>query len=69
MTRSVALPAEEQVLNLSPDAYKSRLGCIATRNAGTKHRFYVTEGDHDWNFWSASLDEMLLHINAVLAHG
>lgn len=123
---SVAMRTEEQVLNLSADAYKSRyagaLGPdlegstrlnaawdallpetlvaktdtarfnrvprmyfdtgaddpffeatanmhVTFRNAGIKHRFRVTEGGHDWNFWRASIEDALLHINAVLTRG
>ncbi|MGJ8597561.1 alpha/beta hydrolase [Sulfitobacter sp.] len=42
---------------------------VAFRNAGIKHRFRVTEGGHDWNFWRASLEEALLHVDAVLTRG
>ncbi|KIN74218.1 alpha/beta hydrolase [Sulfitobacter guttiformis] len=42
---------------------------VVFRDAGIKHRFRVTEGGHDWNFWRTSLEEALLHIDAVLTRG
>ncbi|MEH6645347.1 alpha/beta hydrolase [Sulfitobacter sp.] len=42
---------------------------FAFRNAEIKHRFRVTEGGHDWNFWRTSLEAALLHVDAVLTRG
>lgn len=123
---SSAFRTEEQVLDLSPDAYRSRyagiLGAglkgqarlntaweavqgktlvsntdparfsrvprlyfdigaddqffegtadlhVTLRNAGIRHRFRVSEGGHNWEFWRMSLEQALLHIDTVLTHG
>lgn len=42
---------------------------VAFKNAGIKHRFRVTEGGHDWNFWRGALEDALLHVDAVLTRG
>jgi enterochelin esterase-like enzyme len=42
---------------------------MTLREAGIKHRFLVSEGSHDWNFWRQSLEEAIFHINAVFTRG
>ncbi len=42
---------------------------VTLRNAGIRHRFRVSEGGHDWRFWRTSLEQALLHIDAVLTRG
>ncbi|HBB84664.1 MAG TPA: hypothetical protein DC031_15680 [Sulfitobacter sp.] len=42
---------------------------ITLRDAGIKHRFLVSEGKHDWNFWRRSLAAAILHIDAVFTRG
>jgi enterochelin esterase-like enzyme len=42
---------------------------ITLRDAGVAHRFRVSEGGHDWVFWRKSLEDALLHIDAVLTRG
>jgi enterochelin esterase-like enzyme len=42
---------------------------VTLRNAGISHRFRVSEGGHNWIFWRQSLEDALLHIDAVLTRG
>lgn len=42
---------------------------LAFRDSGLRHRFRVSEGNHDWLFWRNALPEALRHIDAVLTRG
>lgn len=42
---------------------------LILREAKLRHRFKVSEGNHDWPFWRAALEDALIHIDAVLTRG